>query len=238
MDVTISAERDGDPQEDWSRVLIAYVDLLRSGKPDIISEFQAEAAAFFWLSVFKLNSGLEWIEPLASLPDEAGEMGEIIGSIVGRIRECLPLIETLRDCLPDHASKRDTVVTYGEHHERSWSNVVLAQANTLLILCQDGHDAGDVARAFSLFGYDPKHVARQLEIEHESFRAELQRPRRGRLVTVDDVAAMLLEVEPKTLLNNDVKSWGPPDGKVNRCRAWNWERIRPIVLQKRRLKES
>jgi len=58
-----------------------------------------------------------------------------------------------------------------------------------------------------------------------------------KLVTVDDVAAMLVDVEAKTLHNSDVKKWGDPDGKVNRSRAWNLERIRPIIEQTRQFKD-
>jgi hypothetical protein len=59
----------------------------------------------------------------------------------------------------------------------------------------------------------------------------------GKLVTIDEVAAMLVDVEAKTLHNSDVKSWGAPDGKVNRSRAWNLDRIRPIIEQTRQFKD-
>lgn len=56
------------------------------------------------------------------------------------------------------------------------------------------------------------------------------------LVTVEDVAGMLVNVDAKTLLNNDVKTWGEPEGKVNRSRAWDLDRIRPIIEKTRRFK--
>ncbi len=59
----------------------------------------------------------------------------------------------------------------------------------------------------------------------------------SKLVTVDDVAAMLVDVGAKTLQNHDVKKWGPPDGKVNRFRAWNLDRIRPIIEKTRQFKD-
>ena len=58
-----------------------------------------------------------------------------------------------------------------------------------------------------------------------------------KLVTVDDVAEMLVDVEAKTLHNSDVKKWGAPDGKVNRSRAWDLDRIRPIIEKTRQFKD-
>jgi len=59
-----------------------------------------------------------------------------------------------------------------------------------------------------------------------------------KLVTVEDVAAMLTDVEAKTLRNTDSKLWGSPDGKINRSNAWKLSRILPIVLKSRRLKDA
>ncbi len=57
------------------------------------------------------------------------------------------------------------------------------------------------------------------------------------LVTVHDVAAMLTDVDVKTLQNNDVKTWGGHDGRINRSRAWFLDRIRPIIEQKRQFRD-
>ena len=58
-----------------------------------------------------------------------------------------------------------------------------------------------------------------------------------KLVTVEDVAEMLVDVEAKTLHNSDAKKWGAPDGKVNRSRAWFLDRIRPVIEKTRQFKD-
>lgn len=60
----------------------------------------------------------------------------------------------------------------------------------------------------------------------------------GELVTVKQVAERCFDVEAKTLLNDDVKHWGPHAKKIGRERAWYWQKILPMVSEKRRLKAN
>jgi len=59
-----------------------------------------------------------------------------------------------------------------------------------------------------------------------------------RLVSVRDVAHMLVDCDAKTLSNTDVKTWGEPARKINRARVWRWGDIKMMVTEKRQLKEA
>ncbi len=58
-----------------------------------------------------------------------------------------------------------------------------------------------------------------------------------RLLTIADVAEMIVNGDTKTLTNYDAKTWGDPDRKINGARAWQWGKFKTILLTKRRLKE-
>ncbi len=185
----------------WKRELEHALEALRKDNSNPL-----EAAVTFFASVCKLNDGLSWIVPMAPQRD-ADQVQELFVETIERMRAVMMDITALRDALPRRLVCRDSVISYGGLHSRSWSGVVLEAVNQLLLLTNSKATMPlshlQATQTLDWRSYDSKFVAIQLEIEIQTIEESLSR------------------IAPYSPGRNSRKDGGDPTNKdIDACRKY------------------
>lgn len=133
-------------------------------------------AITYYKSILQFNLLLHLLATAGRLHEQK-RSNEIIDKIIRRMRPIFPEIIAVDELLPKSIFAEDHVISYADHHSRSWAGIILDQLRGLLAITSmpSGISVSnrEAVQVIDIRGFDSEFVKVNLQIEFERIHARL-----------------------------------------------------------------